>query len=352
MLGLVSLVSSRSLPCLTPTLMKSNSNCTFSEIGAVLVERTRFLVVSHIRPDGDAIGCSLAMGLCLRAMGKSVTIWNEDGLPQRFAFLPESHLVTCPPTSPQNFDVVLVLDTAVRDRAGGRCLAAVAPGALWINIDHHISNDRTGDLVHVDAESPAAAQVLFELFQHCSLPITPAIAQALYVGISTDTGSFQYSSTTARTYEIAAELVRRGVAPGEINTHLYQTTPKRRLELKRELLNLLRFSEEDRIASFSLSFETARRLGTIPDDTEGLIDTLREIDGVIVAAFFEELDGGMVRVSLRSKDAKINVCDVCAEFGGGGHRMAAGARIPGELSAVQETVLGSIARRLHQPTLL
>ena len=310
------------------------------------MERTRFLVLSHIRPDGDAIGCSLAMGLCLKAMGKSVSIWNEDGLPKRFHFLPESQLVVSPPASPAAFDVVLVLDTAVRERAGGNCLASVAPGALWINIDHHISNDRKGDLVYVDADAPAAAQVLFELFEHCSLPMNVAIAQALYVGISTDTGSFQYSSTTARTYEIAAELVRRGVAPGEINTHLYQTTPRRRLELKRELLNLLRFSAEDRIASFSLSAETTRRLGTIPDDTEGLIDTLREIDGVIVAAFFEELEGGMTRVSLRSKDAKIDVCEVCAEFGGGGHRMAAGARISGDPAAVQERVLASIARRL------
>ena len=257
--------------------MKSNSNCTFSQIGAVLVERSRFLVVSHIRPDGDAIGCSLAMALCLRAMGKHVTVWNEDGLPERFRFLPDSQLVVRPPASPVSFEVVLVLDTAVRSRVGENCLAAVAPGALWINIDHHISNDRKGDLVYVDAEAPAAAQVLFELFQQCSLPVSGSMAKALYTGISTDTGSFQYSSTTARTYEIAAELVRCGVAPGEINTSLYQTSPRRRLELKRELLNLLRFSAQDRVASFALSAEAVRRLGTIPDDTEGLIDILREI---------------------------------------------------------------------------
>ena len=330
--------------------MESNSNCTFSEIGAVLVERNRFLVLSHIRPDGDAIGCTLAMALCLKALGKDVTVWNEDGLPERFQFLPESNLVVRPPAAPVGFDVVLVLDTAVRNRAGENCLAAVAPGALWINIDHHISNDRKGDLVYVDAEAPAAAQVLFELFQHCSLPVNSAMAQALYTGISTDTGSFQYSSTTARTYEIAAELVRCGVAPGEINTQLYQTSPRRRLELKRELLNSLLFSAEDRVASFALSAATVRRLGTIPDDTEGLIDILREIDGVIVAAFFEELEGGMIRISLRSKDPRVSVCAVCAEYGGGGHTMAAGARIPGELAAVQEKVLASIAGHLPAGT--
>ena len=328
--------------------MKSNSNCTFSEIGAVLVERSRFLVVSHIRPDGDAIGCSLAMALCLKALGKDVSVWNEDGLPERFQFLPESGMVVRPPTTPEDFDVVLVLDTAVRNRAGEHCLTAVAPGALWINIDHHISNDRKGDLVYVDADAPAAAQVLFELFERCSLPVSAAMAQALYTGISTDTGSFQYSSTTARTYEIAAALVRCGVAPGEINTQLYQTSPRRRLELKRELLNMLRFSAGDRVASFALPAETVRRLGTIPDDTEGLIDTLREVEGVVVAAFFEELEGGMVRISLRSKDPRVNVCTICAEYGGGGHTMAAGARIPGEMAVVQEKVLAAIARHLPE----
>lgn len=286
------------------------------------------------------------MALCLKSIGKTVSVWNEDGLPQRFEFLPESALVSPPPPSPASFEVVLLLDTATRERAGAKALAAVAPGALWINIDHHISNDRKGDLVYVDAEAPAAAQVLFELFRHCSLPLSGAIAQALYTGISTDTGSFQYGSTTARTYEIAAELVRAGVAPGEINTFLYQTNPRRRLELKRTLLNLLRFSSEDRVASFGLAAETARQLGTIPDDTEGLIDTLREIEGVVVAAFFEELEGGLTRVSLRSKDSRFDVCEVCAEFGGGGHKMAAGARIKGTMAAVEEKVLASIARRL------
>ncbi len=304
------------------------------------------MVLSHIRPDGDAIGCSLAMALCLKAIGKSVSVWNEDGLPQRFEFLPESGLVSSPPQAPTSFDVVLLLDTATRERAGANCLASVAPGAIWINIDHHVSNDRKGDLVYVDPEAPAAAQVLFELFRHCSLPVSKAVAQALYTGISTDTGSFQYESTTARTYEIAAELVRLGVAPGEINTQLYQTNPRRKLELKRTLLNLLRFTSGDRVASFALSLETVKKLGTIPDDTEGLIDTLREIEGVTVAAFFEELDGGLVRVSLRSKDPRVNVCEVCAEYGGGGHKMAAGARISGELAAVQEEVLASIERRL------
>ncbi len=324
-----------------------NTNCTLAQIGAVLQERQRFLVVSHFRPDGDAIGCSLAMGLCLQQLGKDVTVWNEDGLPERFAFLPGSTLVTQPPEVPVAFDVVVVLDTAVRERVGARTLAVIAPGALWLNLDHHVSNDRKGDLVYVDTSAPAAGQILFELFEQCSLPLGRDIADSLYAAISTDTGSFQYPSTTARTYEIAAALVREGVAVGGINQSLYENCPRRRLELQRALYDVLRFDFGDRVASFALTQAVASQLGAIPDDTEGLIEGIRRVEGVLVAVFFEELSADMVRISLRSKDVRMDVCKICAEFGGGGHILAAGARIAGTLSTVQERVFAVIARHLE-----
>ena len=317
-------------------------------IASVIRDKKHFLVLSHIRPDGDAIGCALAMGLCLRELGKEVEVWNEDGLPQRFEFLEHASLVAKPPATPKSFEVVLLLDTAVRGRAGAQCLEKIAPGALWINIDHHVSNDRLGDLVHIDSEAPAAGQILFELFTQTGLPLTKAMANALYAAISTDTGSFQYPNTTARTYEIAAALVHLGVDVGAINEALYQTTPRRRLELLRALLNVLHFSGGNRVASFSLSLATANNLGTIPDDTEGLIDTLRSIEGVVVAAFFEELEGGVIRLSLRSKTPRLDVCQICKEFGGGGHTLASGARVAGTLEQVQEAVLAAVDRHLEK----
>jgi len=325
-----------------------NMNCTFAQIEALLRDKKKFLVVSHFRPDGDAVGCSLAMGICLQRLGKNVTVWNEDGLPERFAFLPGAGLLTRPPEGTQQaFDVVLVLDTAVRERVGPKTLGAVASGAVWVNIDHHVSNDRKGDFVYVDTSAPAAGQILFELITQCSLPIDRDIAESLYCAISTDTGSFQYPSTTARTYEIAAALVRHGVEVGTINQRLYENTPRRRLELKRALFDVMRFDFGDRVASFALSLDVAGRLGVIPDDTEGLIDSLRCVEGVLVAAFFEEMSAELVRISLRSKDARLDVCKICGEFGGGGHVLAAGARVSGSLEAVQESVLAAIARHLE-----
>jgi phosphoesterase RecJ-like protein len=220
---------------------------------------------------------------------------------------------------------------------------------VWINIDHHVTNEGYGDLHFIDTLAPATGQVLFELFRGQDLPLTYAMADNLFVAISTDTGSFQYPSTTARTYEIAAELIRLGVNVGALSQKMYESHPRRRLELLRALLNVLRFSSKDRVASFALSTETVKKLGTLPEDTEGLIDTIRAIDGVMVAAFFEELGDDRVRISLRSKSPKIDVSKVCGQFGGGGHILAAGARIRGSLVEVQEKVLQAIDHEFDQP---
>src|SRR5205807_8566777 len=204
------------------------------------------------------------------------------------------------------------------------------------------SNPGYGDLVYIDPKSPATGQILFELIKSEKLPVDSAIAENLYVAISTDTGSFQYPNTTARTFEIAAELVRAGVGVGKINQLTYENYPRRRVELLRDLLGTMRFDANDRVASFSLSLASAQRLGVFPEDNEGLIDHLRAIRGVVVAVFFEELAGGKVRVSMRSKNEKVNVCAICEKFGGGGHVLAAGARVRGTLAEVENKILEEV----------
>jgi phosphoesterase RecJ-like protein len=324
------------------------NNCELSAIAAVLKSRRSFVVMSHMRPDGDAYGCTLAMTLCLRQLGKEVTAWNEDGMVDKFRYLPCSELIAKPPESPRRFEVAIVLDNAVRNRAG-QAIEAVAAADVWINIDHHISNEGYGDLSYIDPAAPATGQILYELFRGNDLPMTYEMADNLFVAISTDSGSFQYPNTTARTYEIAADLIRAGVNVGELSQQMYESYPRRRLELLRALLNVLRFSSHDRVASFALTAETASRLGAQPEDNEGLIDYIRAIEGVTVAAFFEELPEERIRVSLRSKSPKVSVSKVCGLFGGGGHTLAAGARIRGSLAEVQEKVLHAIDHEFDQP---
>ncbi|HEV3392139.1 MAG TPA: bifunctional oligoribonuclease/PAP phosphatase NrnA [Chthoniobacterales bacterium] len=310
----------------------------FDQIGRALREHQTFAVLGHVRPDGDALGSQLALGVSLRQLGKNVRIWNEEGMLDKYSFLPCANLLTRPPAQPEDVDVAVALDTAIQNRLG-TTVAAIKSAKLWINIDHHPSNPGYGDIVYIDPKSPATGQILFELMTQQQLPIDPAIAENLYVAISTDTGSFQYPNTTARTFEIAAELVRVGVDVGRASQLIYENYPRRRVELLRDLLGTMQFDAKDRVASFSLSMATAKKLGVLPEDNEGLIDHLRAIRGVIVAVFFEELPDGKVRVSMRSKSEKVNVCAICEKFGGGGHVLAAGARVKGTLAEVEKKIL-------------
>ncbi|MDQ3624341.1 MAG: bifunctional oligoribonuclease/PAP phosphatase NrnA [Verrucomicrobiota bacterium] len=318
------------------------ANCQLEEIAAVLRARQRFVVMSHVRPDGDALGCTLAMTLCLQQLGKNVVAWNADGMLDKYRYLPHSELIVTPPAEPQQFDVAIALDTASHNRVGA-CLPAISRAEVWINIDHHPTNDRYGDLAYVEPTAPATGQILYEFFRGSELPFTYAMADNLYVAISTDTGSFQYPQTTARTYEIGAELIRAGVNVGELSQKMYESYPRRRLELMRALLEVLKFSVNSRVASFALTLATARALGAKPEDNEGLIDLIRAVEGVVVAVFFEELQEGKVRVSLRSKNPKIDVSKIAAATGGGGHTLAAGSRVSGSLAEVEASVLSAIA---------
>lgn len=316
------------------------TNTSLAEIAAALRRYDSFAVISHVRPDGDALGSQIAMGLALRNMGKKVRVWNEEGLLEKFSFLPGGEIVSLPPHTKEDVDVVLALDTATRQRLGTP-LDSLGETRLWINIDHHASNPRYGDLVHIDPTAPATGQILFELLQSQDLPLDERIAENLFAAISTDTGSFQYPNTTARTFEIAAAILRCGIKVGRLSQQLYESYPRRRIELLRVLLDRMRFDGEGKVASFSLPLATANELGVIPEDNEGLIDHLRAIQGVIIAIFFEELADGKIRVSMRSKDERADVCAIYLSFKGGGHKLAAGARVPGTLEEVEEKVIAA-----------
>jgi len=318
----------------------------FEEIGRILRDHQRFAVLGHVRPDGDALGSQLALALSLQQLGKEVRVWNEDGMLEKYSFLPRAELLTKPPSSPENVDVAIALDTAIQNRLG-TALAAVRTAKIWINIDHHLSNPGYGNIAYVDPSAPATAEIVFRLIKSQGLPFNRDIAENLYAAISTDTGSFQYPKTSAHTLEIAAELIRAGLDVGRLNQQLYENYPRRRLELLRELLRTMRFEQGDSVASFTLSLQTAAELGVLPEDNEGLIDHLRAIRGVIVAVFFEELTDGKVRVSMRSKSNAVDVCAICQKFGGGGHTLAAGARVRGTLAEVEEKVLEEIGEVLE-----
>ncbi len=316
---------------------------SLAEIATAIRAAERILVLGHVRPDGDAIGSQIALGSSLSEIGKEVLVLNEDGCPSNLLFLPGSDLVSRPGSGDFGADLCVALDTANRERLGIGCLAAAADIPKLINIDHHVSNEGYGDLIYVDISAPATGEIIFELLEQEGLPLTSTARDCLFVAISTDTGAFRYPATTARTYEIAAELIRSGADCGALSSSVYECYPFRRLELLRELLGVLRLSSGGRVASWALDIGTKLRLSLKPEDSESLTDLIRAVDTVDVAVFFEELDGGAVRISMRSKRvAAADVCEICTCFGGGGHPLASGARVKGELDHVIEEVLCKI----------
>jgi phosphoesterase RecJ-like protein len=317
-------------------------NQGFAAIGDVLRASQTVAVLTHVRPDGDAIGSQLAMVLALQKLGKTVVAYNEDGLPDTFAFLTGSEIITKPPAEPRDFDVLLALDTAAKNRLG-TAIQGVGAYKTLVNIDHHASNPGYGDLNYIDVQAPATGQIIYELLQEQKLPFFRAIADALFVAISTDTGSFRYQNTTAQTFEIAGKLVEAGVDLATISNRVYESYPKRRILLLGRLLNDATFHANDRIATFSLTEETKQRLAIDPADIDGLIDVIRSIDTVVVAIFFEELPDQRVRISVRSKEPKIDANRICSTWGGGGHQLAAGARIRGTLEEVRTKVINHVS---------
>jgi len=303
-------------------------------------------VASHIRPDADALGSTIAFALWLRDCGKEVTAYNEEGSTAKFHYLPCHEIVSLPPATPQKFDVFVALDTSVKNRLG-TVNKAIAPGTTILNIDHHISNENYGDVNFIDASAPATGQILLEFFQHVGACVSAEMATNLFAAISTDTGSFQYAGTNERTFEAASQLISCGVDVPGLSRAMYDSQPRRRFELLRHALNTAEFHCDDRIATFSLPMDLVERLKVLPEDNEGIIDHLRSIEGVEAAVFFEELPEGKVRVSARSKFPRIDVCKVCKHFEGGGHAMAAGARVDGTLAQVKNDFLKALSDEIR-----
>jgi phosphoesterase RecJ-like protein len=299
-----------------------------------------FCVVGHIRPDGDCVGSQLGLTLALKNQGKRVVCWNEDSIPQKYEFLDPERIFQKPKPGMQ-FDCVIATDAASFERLG-KVGACIADRKRFINIDHHESNTRYADINWVSAKEPSTGELIFRLLKAAKWPVTKPIADCLFTAVSTDTGSFQYATTRPGTYHVAGELVRRGADLAKICDEVYQSYPLSRVRLLRHVYSHFKLTYHNQIAYFWLRKADFARSGADSSDSEGLIDHIRAIAPVVVACVFEEIEPDLTRVSLRSKSAKVNVNEVAARFGGGGHPAAAGARIPGNPLSVQRKVIAAV----------
>lgn len=316
------------------------------EIVAALRAGGRFLVASHVTPEGDTIGSQLALCLALRDMGKEVVAYNGDPIPRNIRFLPYAENIVAQIDPEDAFDAAIVVDAADLGRAGPGLHAALPRCRMVINVDHHKSNTGFGDLRFVDPDASATGEVVYRLLKAIPAPITHAIAVNLYVTLLTDTGSFHYTNSTPDAFRIAGEMVSLGVRPWSVAEKIYESNPAGRMRLLGRVLETLEVAADGKIASIVVRRADIEATGCTADLTDGFINFPRSIEGVEVALMFREEAADAWKVSLRSR-GNVDVAAIASAFGGGGHRNAAGCLIRGTLDEVKARVHAAAAPRIR-----
>lgn len=311
-----------------------------------LRQGNRYLLTSHVNPDGDAIGSELGLARLLRRLGKGAVVWNRDETPAIYRPLPGSdrihHGAEAPAGFPDRFDTVVVLECPSPDRTGIEEHLAALP---VINIDHHMGNQHYGAINWVDTGAPAVGEMVYRLAQGLKLDLDPETASCLYLTLITDTGGFRFSNSTPAAFEAAAELVREGAQPEQVSQWLYESQPLGTVRLLGEMLGSLELHAGGRVATGRLTREMFERSAAGAGDSEGLIDHLRSIAGVQAVGLVREREDGTQKVSLRSR-GEVDVEKIARHHGGGGHRNAAGYVLPGDGESVREQVAAALEAAL------
>ena len=312
------------------------------EIEQVLQEikqRRRFLVTSHARPDGDAIGSALALAQVLRKMGKSAEVVLRDSVPVIYKPLPQAETIVHSSRVNGNYDAAIILecDSIQRTRLQG------LEDQFLMNIDHHASSKPFAHVNWIDPSAVATAELIFRLAQAAQVKLTPEIATCLYTAVLTDTGSFCFAPTNACTFELAKYLVEHGADPGKIAQNVYFSVPISKMRLLGA--GLSRLEREGAVIWMSITRQDMERFGALDEDCEGLVNYALGISGVEVAVFFREVAQERIRVSIRSKGA-VNVAAIAEKFGGGGHQCAGGFSTEGPVQDAAQRVLSELRRRL------
>lgn len=323
------------------THSKDNS---LTEFCRALKKKDNFLLASHVNPEGDAIGSILALESLLRRLGKKALIACEDPFPDRLSCLSSKRWNQVKDVSAgRKFDALIVADCPTLERIGSVQNFITTKTGIF-NIDHHVSNVRFGHYNYIQPSASAAGEVIYDIFKHFKMKLNREEATALYVSISTDTGSFKYSNTTVKSHQIASELIQTGIDIEKINDSLYATYSLEKIQLYSLLLGKVQTSSDGTIAWVGLTRNDLKKTGATYEDTEGFIDFLKYIREVQFAFFMSEMDGpgrDQVRVSFRSK-GDYDVAQIAVHFGGGGHKKAAGCTIAGTLEKATQMILDEI----------
>ena len=307
------------------------------ELLSFLREEKDFFIATHINPEGDALGSSLALSMALETLGKKTVVYDRDGVPEIYRYLPgqEKFIQSVQGIEPSAFNLLL-LDCNTPERAGIEGLGFQSSAV----IDHHETETDFGDTKWIEPKAAATGLMIFYIVTELGVELTRDIAVNLYSAIAIDTGTFRFGNTTAEVLRVASELAEAGAKPGYVANNLYETWSEKRFHLLVMTLNTLEI--RDGLAFTHVTREMFRRTGASPEDTENFSSFPRMMKDIGISAFFREIDGNEWKVSLRSR-GEINVASVAASFAGGGHKNAAGCTIRASIEDAKQALLDKIS---------
>ena len=313
---------------------------TVKEVCSFLHSHDNFTLLSHASPDGDTIGASYALGYALKQLNKKVQIKCADKIPNKFQFISNSfkHDET-------NDGTVVALDVADTKLLGA--IQDEYKDKIVLCIDHHVSNREFSENLLLDADSAAACEVVYNILIELGVEFSRHILDALYTGITTDTGCFKFSNTTARTHTIAADLISRGVNYAEINRIMFDTKSRARVKIEGNVMDSMEYFFGGRVSFINITRKMIEESGCDDSDLDGINALSRTIEGVMVGITARERKDGKYKISLRTNDP-IDASSICATFGGGGHIRAAGCEFDCSITEVKEQLLPTVKTALEE----
>jgi len=311
----------------------------------IIRKHERFLIASHIGPEGDAIGSQLAMAEILRQLGKSYILVNADPIPKTLKFMPLAATIRKRLKKTDKFDVALILDCASAERLGG-IQKSIGEDKKIVNIDHHISNKHFGDINLVDTHKSSTGELLYVLAEKLGIELNHRLALYVYTSILTDTGGFKYPNTTSFTHKVVSRLLKYDLNPAKINEFIYESNTLASRKLLGMVLETMALSNSGRVAHMTMTNQMLHKADATARDAEDFVNYARYIKGVQVAMIFSHTSRkGAIKISFRS-NSRVDVNKLAQKFGGGGHPTASGCMITGSMEKVKQMVLGEVGEIL------
>jgi phosphoesterase RecJ-like protein len=313
-----------------------------SQVVELIENKQNFAITTHARPDGDGIGSSLGLCWLLRSLSKTVEVIASDGIPVSYRQLPGADEIRKVSEIDKKYDAVFVIECSDAARPHIKNLE----NQFVVNIDHHATCQHFGSINWIDATASAVGEMIYNLCKAIGGRITKEIAECLYMALVTDTGSFHFPNTTDRTLKVASELVKVGVKPAKISEAVYNSYPWSRIELMRQVLATVKRSESGKVAWMRQTLDMKKSSGAVDGDNNGFVNiplAAKEVEAVV---YMREVEPNFYRVSLRSKDG-LNVARIAEQFGGGGHKNAAGCRLEGDWNKAESKIVSAVVEAIE-----